>query len=90
MQPFTYPGWGGGAGTVMVSLFSFYGIRKQGTNKMNSLVQYHPTWVSKKAEIPITVHNHGTALLQRGETSEQPPGHRSLTIGEAKFPRVRA
>jgi len=55
----------------MVSLLSFYGLRKQGTNKMNSLAQYHPTWVAEKAETLDIGYSHRTFFTARErETNE--------------------
>lgn len=44
----------------MVSLLSFYGLRKQGTNKMNSLAQYQLTWEAERAETLVIGYSHRT------------------------------
>lgn len=56
----------------MVSLLSFYGLRKQATNQMNSLAQYHPAWVAEKAETLVIGYRHRTFFTARDrETNEQ-------------------
>lgn len=55
----------------MVSLLLFYGLREQGTDKINSLAHYHPTWVAEKAETLVTGYSHRTFFTDRDrETNE--------------------
>lgn len=55
----------------MVSLLPFYGLRKQGTNKMNSLAQYHPPWVAEKAETLVISYNHRTSFAARDRETHE-------------------
>lgn len=79
MQPFT-SSWMRRGGRESNGLTTLILWTKKARHKPNLLVQYHPTWVSKKAEILIIVYNHGTVFYCREEETSHHLAHRSLII----------
>lgn len=73
----------------MVSLLEFYGLKKQGTNKRNSLAKHNPTLVAEKQR-PVIGYSHRTSVLKTGrQISESLSRSLIMSTVEGPIPSLR-